>query len=75
MEDEAFTKDQIENIAEKASKKGLELLAKSVARWKHYEPANPESDLYLIPKMFDRWRHFVAVRKIVKHWLNYIGNR
>ena len=72
MKDEAFTKAQIDEIAEKASQKGLELLSRAVARWKHYDA---ETDSYLIPKMFDRWRHFVAVRKIVKHWLGFIENR
>ena len=25
--------------------------------------------------MFDRWRHYVAMRKIVRHWLDFIGNK
>ena len=31
--------------------------------------------MYLKPKMFDRWRFFVKMRKLTKHWLNYIENR
>jgi chromosome segregation ATPase len=25
--------------------------------------------------MFDRWRRFVQMRKIVKHWLDFMTNR
>jgi len=54
-----------------ADKKGLELIARSVARMKHWNG----TDDYLKPKMFDRWRKFVQFRKIVKHWLEYMTNR
>lgn len=71
MADEGFTEHQIEDIHQTASKKSLELLARAVGRWKCMNG----SDNYLKPKMFDRWRRFVAFRKIVKHWLDFIGNR
>ena len=48
------------------------MLARSVARMKHYTEDN---DLYLKPKMFDRWKMFVKMRKLVRHWLQYIENR
>ena len=54
-----------------ASVKALELLAKGVGRWKCWNG----TDDYLKPKMFDRWRRFVAFRKIVKHWLDFMANR
>ena len=47
-------------------------MAKTVARMKHY---TEENDAYLLPKMFDRWRMFVKIRKLVRHWMNYINNR
>ena len=72
MTSEGFTPFEIEDVAEKAKGKSLELLAKAVGRWKHY---TDEDDKYLIPKMFDRWRHYVAMRKIIKHWLTFIGNK
>lgn len=37
---------------------------------KHY---NEEG--YVVPKMFDRWKLFVKMRKLAKHWMEYIGNR
>lgn len=54
-----------------ANRKGLELLRRSVARWKHW---NGTED-YLKPKMFDRWRRWVKFRKIVRHWLAFLTNR
>jgi len=30
---------------------------------------------YVIPKMFDRWRLYVKMRKMMLHWMHYIGNR
>lgn len=58
-------------MAHNASIKAKELLAKSVGRWKCMNG----SDDYLKPKMFDRWRRFVAFRKVVKHWLDFMANR
>jgi len=37
---------------------------------KHYN-----EELYVVPKMFDRWKLFVKMRKLAKHWMEYIGNR
>jgi len=45
-------------------------MARAIARMKHCN-----GDDYLKPKMFDRWRAWVKMRKIVKHWLGYLSNR
>jgi hypothetical protein len=37
---------------------------------KHYN-----EELYVVPKMFDRWRMYVKMRKMMLHWMHYIGNR
>ena len=71
MADEGFTDYQIEDVAQNADKRGLELLRKSVARWRHCNG----SDDYLKPKMFDRWRRWIKMRKIVRHWLDFLTNR
>lgn len=39
---------------------------------KHY---TEENDAYLIPKMFDRWRYFIKMRKLVGFILNNMQNR
>lgn len=71
MADEGFTSHQINDLSDGADKKGLELIARSVARMKHWNG----TDDYLKPKMFDRWRRFVTFRRIVKSWLEYMANR
>ena len=71
MTSEGFTPNQINEITERASEKGLELINKSIGRWKNWNG----SDDYLKPKMFDRWRRYVQMRKIVKYWLDFITNR
>ena len=48
-----------------------DLLSKSIGRWKHWNG----TDDYLKPKMFDRWRAWMKMRKIVKHWLDFLENR
>ena len=71
MASEGFTEHQIEDVANRASDKGLELLGRAIGRWKCWNG----TDDYLKPKMFDRWRRFVAMRRIVKHWLAFLTNR
>ena len=71
MADEGFTNYQVDAVTINAEKRSNELLAKSIARIKHWNG----TDDYLKPKMFDRWRRFVAFRKIIKHWLDFMTNR
>ena len=71
MADEGFTNYQVQDVTDNAEKKANELLARSVARWKHWNG----TDDYLKPKMFDRWRQYIKMRKIVRHWLDFLTNR
>ena len=71
MTEEGFTPTEVQNVSDKANAKGLELLARSIGRWKCWDG----SDNYLKPKMFDRWRQWMAMRKVVKHWLDFLTNR
>ena len=71
MADEGFTNYQVQDVTDNAEKKANELLARSVARWKHWNG----TDDYLKPKMFDRWRQYIQMRKIVRHWLDFLTNR
>ena len=72
MKDQGYTEPEVEIISKQCMDRSKELMARAVARMKHYQE---EDDLYLVPKMFDRWRFFVKMRKLTKHWLNYIENR
>jgi len=46
-------------------------LSRAVARMRHY---TKDEDKYLKPKMFDRWREFVRIRKLVRYLLNKMEN-
>lgn len=56
LRDEGYTPLEIQRVTVWASGRGRELIAKSIARMRHYTKTD---DLYLKPKMFDRWRMFV----------------
>ena len=71
MASEGFTEHQIEDVTHNASEKARELLAKTIGRWKCWNG----TDDYLKPKCFDRWRRFVAMRRIIRHWLDFMANR
>ena len=71
MTEEGFPDYKVEEITHEGEKRGNALLARSIGRWKHWNG----TDDYLKPKMFDRWRNFVKMRKIVKHWLSFLDNR
>ena len=45
-------------------------MLRTIRRMQHYN-----DDLYAKPKAFDRWRSFVATRKLFKYWLNYAWKR
>ena len=72
MKKEGFTDRQIDEIANKGQDKGDSILKKAIGRWKVH---SKDQDGYLQTKMFDRWRQYVHMRKIVKYWLNFIENR
>lgn len=72
MTEEGFGKHEIDDIENEAQKKSLDTIAKVIGRWKHY---TYDGDKYLIPKMFERWRQWIQLRKIVKTWLDFIGNK
>jgi hypothetical protein len=45
-------------------------MLKAICRLKHNNP-----DLYTKPKMFDRWRMYVHMRKLYRYWLSYAAKR
>lgn len=32
-------------------------------------------ELYTLPMMLDRWKQFVHLRKLFKHWLGFVDKR
>lgn len=72
MRDQGYTEKEIEEAVKKTDTRAKTLMARAIARFKHY---TEEDDLYLKPKMFDRWVMYVKMRKLLRHWLQYIENR
>lgn len=70
MRKEGYTEDEVWYATDSSRKRANYLLSKSIGRMKHYN-----EEKYVIPKMFDRWRFYVKMRKLAKHWMEYIGNR
>lgn len=69
LKDQGYTDLEINQIKKWADDRQRELLQRSVARLRHY---TVEDDLYLKPKMFDRWRLYVKLRKHIRQVLNNI---
>lgn len=72
LRDQAYTPSEVSDISDWAKGRTRELLARSVARLQHYSKS---TDLYLKPKMFDRWKMFVKIRKLVRYLLRNMENK
>lgn len=72
MRDEGFVKHQIDDEVQRAKERAQEYLSRSIARIQHN---TRDQDLYLLPKMFDRWRQFVKLRKLVGWILRNMENK
>ena len=72
LKDESYTESEIPKITAWANEHQRELLAKSVARLQHQAAGD---DQYLKPKMFDRWRMWVKIRKLVLITLRNMENK
>ncbi len=67
---QGYTENQIAEAANKGKNYHNGLLAKAIARMQHYN-----DDLYVKPKMFDRWRQYVHLRRLFRYWGNYVNKR
>jgi hypothetical protein len=71
LKEEGYTTLETDKINIWVKDRGHELLSRSVARMRHF---TKDQDQYLKPKMFDRWRKFVQIRKLIRYLLNNIEN-
>lgn len=72
MAEQAYTPKEIEQAVETSQNQINEHLARSISRMKHY---TQQDDLYLKPKMFDRWKYFVKMRKLMRYILRNVENK
>lgn len=70
MREEGYTEADIARALQVGNHEQLALLRKGLCRMQHYN-----SELYTVPKMFDRWRQFVHLRKLFKHWSQFVDKR
>lgn len=73
LRDEAYTPIEIHRISQWARGRTKEYLARTITRMQHYD--SKDGDKYLKPKMFDRWKLFTRVRKLIRYLLNNMENR
>jgi hypothetical protein len=60
----------MDDFAERSKDFSKNLISKTIACFNHVT-----GDSYLIPKMFDRWRQFVHMRKLLRYILRNIENK
>jgi hypothetical protein len=70
MRSQGYTEKEIDEFAERAKMFSKTLMAKTIARLRHVD-----GDTYLKPKMFDRWRQFVHMRKLLRYILRNMENK
>ena len=72
MKEQAYTPIEIEKACQISDNRSKELLARSIARIQHN---TFKEDKYLKPKMFDRWKMWVKIRKLVRYILTNTENK
>ena len=70
MELEGYSKEDIALLEKHGADEYKRLLNKAKARMDHFN-----AEKFMLPKAFDSWRKFVAMRKLFKYYLNFVDNR
>lgn len=72
MKDQGYTKHEIDQATELSKECATTLLRRSVARMNHY---TEREELYLKPKMFDRWCLYIKMKRLVRYLLKNMENK
>lgn len=72
MDVQGYTRKEIDEVKIAVEAKAKESLARVIQRMRHFTKVG---DAYLLPKMFDRWRMFVKIRKLVGYLLRNLENK
>jgi len=70
LKDEGYEERDIAGALNQEKGRQSTLILKSVRRMQHYN-----EELYLKPKVFDRWKQFVHIRRLFKYWLGFAHKR
>jgi|LauGreDrversion4_2_1035121.scaffolds.fasta_scaffold53390_1 hypothetical protein len=64
LKEEGYDGDDMDVALKEHESQNRYLLLKAVRRMQHFN-----EELYVLPKMFDRWRSYVHMRKLYRYWL------
>ncbi len=70
MQREGYEDKEIAGALNQEKQRQSQLVLKTVRRMQHYN-----EELYLKPKVFDRLKQFVHMRKLFKYWLEFAEKR
>jgi hypothetical protein len=70
MGDEGYSPEDIQQALKHGHIFHNHLMLKAIRRMQHYN-----EDLYTKPKMWDRWRQYVHIKKSYRYWLQFIAKR
>lgn len=71
MRSEHFTEDEIENQFNDVCTKNDHLMKKYLLRMKHFS----DDDNKLLPIVWNRWREYVGIRKLIKYQFRMMANQ
>ena len=72
MREQGYRENEVKDSVEMSKDRVKEQMERTRARWLAFGGGD---DDYLKPKMFDRWRQYVKMRKMVGSTLNLMENR
>lgn len=67
---EGYSQEDVHRLEGHGEKRALHLMGKAKKRLEHYN-----EDSYPLPKAFDRWRKYVALKKTMRYYLQFAANR
>lgn len=70
MSKEGFDEKEIQQALKDEKARQGTLMLKSVCRMQHYN-----EELYTLPKMLDRWKAYIHMRKLYRYWLGFANKR
>lgn len=70
MRDNGYTEKEKDELASRAKEYSRNLMSKTIARLRHVA-----GDSYLKPKMFDRWKMYIQLRKLMRYILRNVENK
>lgn len=71
LRSEHYTENEVEGICEKVFNKNHYLMRKFMIRMR----LRQDKDIANLPHIWNRWKDYVAIRKLIKYQFQYMHNR